>query len=79
MNDLFTGITHADCGAETCQVFNSDCTSTYSGTHISPTSVQTAPAYNADQNVQAGWTETLCVKCSNPAGDYVQKSPWVVT
>ena len=66
---IFSQVNVNDCGGFTlCEVLPAGCTGTYSGRAAV---VATTGALSITQNVDAGYTETLCVKCSNAAGDSV--------
>ena len=74
--NLFSQVNEVDCGAlTTCEVLPVGCTGTYSGRAAV---VANTGALSITQNVDAGYTETLCVKCSNAAGSSVQHDNWKI-
>lgn len=76
--NLFYNVYSADCGGFTsCTLHPQGCGSgTYSGRAI-----LTTPNYGimVEQDVDIGYTETLCVKCQNSVGAVTQKDDWVIT
>ena len=75
---MFTNVNNVDCGAFTaCSVKPSGCTGAYTGR----AQIGASPnfAMSITQNVDAGYTETLCVECQNAAGSTIQKDGWIIT
>ena len=58
------------CGAFTvCKIFAIGCIETYSPGHLSISSPN--GLIKAAQNIKQGYTETVCVKCSNSEGGFI--------
>lgn len=75
--EYFTNTNSVLCGALTgCTLHAAGCSGAYVSGKLTITS---AGQIEATQNVQAGYTETVCVKCFNTAGDSIQKDNWVFT
>jgi len=67
----------ADCGAITsCALYASGCSTAYTTGNLVIDS--TTGEITAKQNVDAGYTDTVCVKCENTATSSVSFDTWVV-
>ena len=76
--DMFTNVNNVDCGVFTaCVLKPSGCGA---GSYSGKAQLGASPnfAMSTTQNFDAGYTETLCVECSNAVGSSVQKDGWVI-
>ena len=76
---MFTNVNNVDCGVFTaCVLKPSGCGA---GSYSGRAAIGASPnfALSITQNVDAGYTETLCVECQNSAGSIVQHDGWVIT
>ena len=71
---MFTNANNADCGeVTTCVPLPTGCTGTYAGkASIDASTLQ----LSITQDEDAGYTETLCIKCDNALGSSVQHDNW---
>ena len=75
---FFTNQYSFQCGPVTsCSIKVKGCGSAYGGTNLVINSAD--GQITSKQNVDAGWTETVCVECKNAAGSKVQEDNWKVT
>ena len=75
VSSYFSNAYSADCGAvTTCTLFDSDCTTAHS-----TRAKIVSNALSVTQNVEAGYSVTLCVKCENSVASSVQINNWVLT
>lgn len=70
---------HADmCGPLTnCVLRTADCSASYSGSGMASIVAGTG-ALSIRQDIQAGYSETLCVQCTNAGGSVVQHANWAI-
>ena len=53
-----------NCAITSCVIKSADCSGAYAGSHI--TIASSLPfAIEGARSIQAGWTETICVECTN--------------
>jgi len=73
---MFSNANSADCGGFTaCEVLPVGCSGTYAGR---ATMTASTFALNMRQDIDAGYEETLCVKCQNALGSSVQHDNWTI-
>ena len=75
---MFTNVNNVDCGVFTaCVLKPSGCGA---GSYSGKAQLGASPnfAMSITQNFDAGYTETLCVECSNAAGSTIQKDGWII-
>ena len=73
---MFSNSNSADCGGfTTCYPKPSGCTGVYSGQASIDASTQ---ALSIKQNIDAGYTETLCIMCENSAGSTISHDGWKI-
>ena len=77
IDDYFSNAYASDCNAfTTCALYESDC----STAHNTKAKIDSSSfALSVTQNIDAGYTSTLCIKCANAAGSEVQVNNWVIT
>jgi len=70
----------ANCPVTSCSIYDgsSSCLISYLGGQLSVASTDPF-TITANKNVQAGWTETVCVACINGAGQWVATNNFVIT
>jgi hypothetical protein len=74
---FFTNPYSSQCGAITsCSLLVEGCGSAYGGSDLS---IDSPGKVTSKQNVNLGFTITVCVECENLAGSKVQKDDWKVT
>jgi len=74
---FFDNANVADCGAITsCALYENDCIASYTKGNLVIDS--STGKVTAKQNVDAGYTDTVCVKCENSASSSVTKDNWSV-
>lgn len=61
---FFDNADDSNCGISSCVLKNSDCTGDYPGGQLSVGSGSLF-VVSANKGIQAGWTETVCIECSN--------------
>ena len=65
-SDFFTYTRTAVCGALTCELKATGCSNALTSAQSTKISMHGSTyAVSAQQNVDAGYTETVCLKCSN--------------
>lgn len=70
---FFTNTHSADCGALSCNLYATDCSASYTGGKVKMSAVG---LLSVVQNVQLGYSETLCVKCANTASKDTISKQW---
>ena len=76
--DFFTNTHTALCGVITaCSLKLSGCSTDYTAGNLVIDA--TTGAITAKQNVDAGYADTVCIKCQNTHSSFVTHDNWVVT
>ena len=76
--DFFTNTHITLCGAITaCSLKVAGCGSDYTAANLVIDA--TTGAITAKQNVEAGYADTVCIKCQNTHSSFVTHDNWVVT
>lgn len=75
---LFNNVNSAVCGAFTsCVLGASGCSDPYTAGNIRVVkSFTDVISIEARQNVEAGYSDTVCVRCMNSAGGYTEHDEW---
>jgi hypothetical protein len=74
---FFTNQYNFQCGPVTsCSIKVQGCGSAYGGSNLV---INSAGLITSNQNVDAGFIETVCVECQNTAGSKVTQDNWKVT
>jgi len=75
--DFFTNQFEPQCGAiNWCALYENDCNTTYTKGNL--VIDETTGKVTAKQNVDAGWTDIVCVWCENTASSSVSFYNWQV-
>jgi hypothetical protein len=75
--NMFKTKTTDRCAINYCKLYNSGCKSVYSGNKLAVSKKGSKITFEAATNVPDGWTQTVCVGCSN-GKDNVFKDNWIV-